>query len=54
MDFHRVLTAPRKFTKMAKYFPVQNDLNTLQLADLFCRNIVKEFSMLRSIISDRG
>jgi hypothetical protein len=49
-----VLVIVNKFPKMVKYFPTQKTLNAVQLADLFCKTIVKDFGIPRFIVSDRG
>jgi hypothetical protein len=52
--YDTVLIIVNKFTKMFKYFSTQKTLNAVQLANLFCKIIVKNFGILCFIVLDRG
>ena len=42
------------FTKIVKYFPIREIIAALQLVKLFCNEIIKQYSTLRSIITNKG
>ena len=52
--YNVILIVMDHFTKMVRYFPVQKMMAAPQLADLFCKEIVKHYGTLRSIVADRA
>src|SRR4051794_15927973 len=52
--YDAILVIVDRFTKIARYFPVRKTMDAAQLATLFVDNIVKEYGVPRSIITDRG
>ena len=42
------------FTKMVKYISIREIIAAPQLAELFCNEIIKQYSTLRSIVTNRG
>jgi hypothetical protein len=51
--YDAILVAMDRFSKMAKYFPVLSTMDAPELANLFCKTIVKDYGTPRSIVSDR-
>ena len=51
--YNAILVVVDHFTKMVKYFPIRETIAALQLAELFCNEIVKQYSTPRSIVTDR-
>ena len=51
--YDAILVVVDCFTKIAKYFSIREMMAALQLVELFCNEIIKQYSTLRSIITDR-
>ena len=47
-----IFTVVDRFTKMAKFVPLYGDTSAETVANIFFTKVVKDFGMLRSIISD--
>ena len=52
--YNVILIIVNCFTKIVKYFPIREMIVAPQLAKLFCNEIIKQYSTLRSIVTDRG
>src|SRR5437762_2215818 len=51
--YDAILVVVDYFTKIAKYFLIREMIAALQLVELFCNEIIKQYGTLRSIVTDR-
>ena len=49
-----ILVVVDRFTKYSRYYAVQSTIDAPKLADLFMREIIRDFGVPRSIVTDRG
>jgi hypothetical protein len=52
--YDAILVVVNYYTKIARYIPTQKTATTTELANLFIKHIVRFFSFLIGIVSNRG
>jgi hypothetical protein len=52
--YNSILVIVDRYTKIARYIPYNKTCTSVQLTDLFIKEIVYKYGMLKGIMSDRG
>ena len=52
--FDLILIIVNRFTKIARYILINKIINALELADIFLKQIITRFGILKGIISDHS
>jgi uncharacterized membrane protein len=52
--YDSILVIVDRYTKIARYIPCNKTCTSVQLADLFVKEIVCKYGMPKGIVSDRG
>jgi hypothetical protein len=52
--YDAILVVVNCYTKIARYIPIQKTATATELANLFIKHIVRFFSLLIGIVSNRG
>jgi hypothetical protein len=52
--YNAILVVINCYTKIARYIPTQKTATVIELANLFVKHIVRFFSLLIGIVSNRG
>jgi hypothetical protein len=52
--YNVILVVINCYTKIARYIPTQKTITATELANLFIKHIVRFFSLLIGIVSNRG
>jgi uncharacterized membrane protein len=52
--YNSILVIVDRYTKIVRYIPYNKTYTSVQLTDLFIKEIVCKYSMLKGIVLDRG